>query len=496
MTAYRSALGTRNSELFVLVLAAGKGTRMKSSVPKVLHEVAGRSLLEYVLSAARKLRPAEIGVVLGEGRDQVQKSLLEHGWKKITFITQKEQLGTGHAVMQARSWLKKKKGVLLVVYGDTPLLTAESLKKLLEHHASAANAATFLAMDIPDPFGYGRIMLDESGLISRIVEEKDAAVQEKKITLVNSGVACWNVERLLPVLSRLRADNAKKEYYLTDAAMLLRRDGHPVGVAVTSDPEETHGVNSRVDLARAEKLCRRRINACFMLQGVTMQDPESAFIDIQAAIEPDTRIGPGVVIKGNSKIGPGCDIRAYSIIEDSVVKAGAKIGPFAHLRAGSFIEEDAHIGNFVETKKTRVGRGSKANHLTYLGDTKLGEGVNIGAGTITCNYDGFLKSKTVLEDDVFVGSNSNLVAPVRVGRGAIIGAGSTITENVPPDSLALERAVQVTKREWAARYRKKRKDMRRMSSSPLVPSPRNTGLPLPITHRSGTKRNRRTGGKL
>jgi len=450
--------------LHVLVLAAGQGTRMKSALPKVLHPVAGRPLLEHVLKTVSSLQAKELGVVLGVGRDVVQKELTARGWKDLHYVIQAKPQGSGHAVLMARSWLKAKRGSLLVVYGDTPLLTVQTLRRLADHHMISGNAATFLAMDVPDPSGYGRMLVDNHGYLERIVEDKDATPQERAITLVNSGVACWDIPMLLAVLPRLQPNNAKHEYYLTDAVALLRNLGGRVGVIRAKNPDETQGINTRVDLARAEFISRQRILEHWMREGVTIVDPASTYIDAETVIHPDTRLWPGTILQGATRIGSHCEIGPYAILENAVVKDGVRVGPFARLRPGSVIEEKAHIGNFVEIKKSTIGQGSKVNHLTYIGDAHVGKEVNVGAGTITCNYDGFSKFQTRIEDDVFVGSNSNLVAPIRVGRGAIIAAGSTITEDVQPHALVVARTRQLSKDGWAKAFRSKhRKESRNHS---------------------------------
>jgi bifunctional UDP-N-acetylglucosamine pyrophosphorylase/glucosamine-1-phosphate N-acetyltransferase len=441
--------------LYVLVLAAGQGTRMKSALPKVLHPVAGRPLLEHVLKTVSSLQAKELGVVLGVGRELVQKELSERGWKKLHYAIQDKPQGSGHAVMMAKSWLKPKRGALLVVYGDTPLLTARTLQRLVDHHQISGNAATFLAMDVADPSGYGRMIVDAHGYLERIVEDRDAAPHERAITLVNSGVACWDIQMLLAVLPRLKPNNAKREYYLTDAAAHIRSLDGRVGVVRAKNPDETHGINTRVDLARAESIYRQRILDHWMHEGVTIVDPASTYIDAEAVLQPDTRLWPGTLIRGTTHIGSHCEIGPYTILESAVVKDGARVGPFARLRPGTVVEENARVGNFVEVKKSTIGRGSKVNHLTYIGDAQVGKDVNIGAGTITCNYDGFSKSQTVIDDEVFVGSNANLVAPVRLGRGAIVAAGSTITEDVKPGALVVARTRQVTKEGWAKEFRLK-----------------------------------------
>jgi bifunctional UDP-N-acetylglucosamine pyrophosphorylase/glucosamine-1-phosphate N-acetyltransferase len=312
-------------------------------------------------------------------------------------------------------------------------------------------------MDVADPSGYGRMILDVQGYLERIVEERDAAPHERAITLVNTGVACWDIQMLLAALPRLKADNAKREYYLTDAAALLRGMGGRVGVVRAKNPDETQGVNTRVDLARAEAIYRHRILEHWMREGVTIVDPASTYIDSEAVILPDTRLWPGTVIQGASRIGSRCEIGPYTVVESAVVKDGVRVGPFARLRPGTILEEKTRVGNFVEIKKSTIGKGSKVNHLSYIGDAMVGAGVNIGAGTITCNYDGFAKYKTVIDDDVFVGSNTNLVAPVRIGQGAILGAGSTITEDVKSGALAVARSRQTAKEGWARQFRQAKK---------------------------------------
>jgi len=443
--------------LSVLVLAAGQGTRMKSVLPKVLHPVCGRPLLEHVLNAAQALQPEHMAVVLGFARDQVKQALGERGWSDLEIVVQPQPRGSGHAVLMAKSWLKKRRGTLLIVYGDTPLLTPATLKAFVDAHKRSKKAGTFLTMDVANPAGYGRMVLDGSGDIVRIVEHKDATAQERAITCVNSGVVCWEIAALLKALPKLKPNNAKHEYYLTDVAAILRAQGKPVGVFNASNPQETLGVNHRGELAEAEGVLRQRILKHWMESGVTMIDPATTYIDSEAQLASDVTLGPSVVIRGKTRIESFCEIAAFTVIEEAVVKSGAKVGPFARLRPGTVVAEKARVGNFVEIKKTRLGRGSKVNHLSYIGDAEVGDGVNIGAGTITCNYDGFKKAKTHIDAGVFVGSNTNLVAPVRVHAGAIIGAGSTITKDVPANALAVARAKQLVKEKWAYEFRKKQK---------------------------------------
>jgi bifunctional UDP-N-acetylglucosamine pyrophosphorylase/glucosamine-1-phosphate N-acetyltransferase len=430
---------------------------MKSRLPKVLHPIAGRPLVEHVLTTAAALHPKGIGVIVGVGREQVKQTLQANGWKRVDFIVQDKPKGSGHAVLKARSWLRRKKGTVLVLYGDAPLIKASTLKQLLDTHAATGHAATFLAMDLPNPSGYGRMILNGDGTLQRIVEDRDAQEAERRVTLVNSGVACWDSALLLKVLPQLRPTNAKHEYYLTDAVALLRARDQRVGVVTVQDPAETLGVNTRVDLANVENIQRQRILERWMQEGVTIVDPATTYIDANAVLQADSRLWPGTVIQGPCRIGSRCEIGPYTVIESSTVRDGAKIGPFAHLRPGSVIEEDAHIGNFVEIKKSRMGKGSKANHLSYIGDAQVGSRSNVGAGTITCNYDGIAKHETVIGEDVFIGSNTNLVAPVRVGQGAMIAAGSTITENVPADGLAVARSRQVLRKNWVKSWFRARK---------------------------------------
>lgn len=439
----------------VLVLAAGQGTRMKSALPKVLHPVGGRPLLSHVLQAAQGVRPASMAVVVGSGRDHVQSVMKAEGWGALSVVVQPEQRGSGHAVRMATSWLKRQRGTILVVYGDTPLLTTATLKALLREHLKSRNAATFLAMDLADPTGYGRMVTDRSGAVERIVEDRDATADERRITVVNSGVACWDVRGLLRALPRLRPDNAKKEFYLTDAAAMLRAEGGRVGLVITPDPDETHGVNTRVDLAEAEAIFRRRILTHWMREGVTIVDPATTYVDAAVRLAADVVLQPGTVLRGTTRIDSGAEIGPFTVVEDATIGAHAHIGPFARVRPGSVIGPRARIGNFVETKKARIADGAKVNHLSYIGDARVGAAANIGAGTITCNYNGFQKFETRIGERAFIGSNTNLVAPVTVGAGAIVAAGSTITQSVPDGALGLARSRQTNIKGWAHEFRKK-----------------------------------------
>ena len=457
--------------LYVVILAAGKGTRMKSARPKVLHELAGRSIIEHVLSTVDGLRAAASVVVIGHGADQMRAALASR--PALEFVVQSPQLGTGHALMQAAPALKGKSGTVLLVYGDVPLLQTNTLLRLVEHHRSRKAAATVLTMELPEPYGYGRIVRDKKGQIARIVEERDASAEHHKIREVNSGIYCFDLKPLFGALDQLAADNAQGEYYLTDLVSIYRQKKLRVETMELESPDELRGVNSRVDLAELGATIRARKNREVMFGGVTLEDPATTYIDTQVTIGADTIIGPGVLLQGATTIGEGCRIHAgcrltdatigdrvtvldHSIIVESKAAAGAKIGPLAHIRPQSEIAEDAHVGNFVELKKTKLGRGSKANHLAYLGDATIGEKANIGAGTITCNYDGVNKHPTVIEDGAFIGSDSQLIAPVTIGKGAYVGAGSSISKDVPADALAVARARQENRLGWAAARRARR----------------------------------------
>lgn len=446
-----------------LILAAGKGTRMKSGLVKVLHELAGMPMLGWPLSAARQAGAGRIVVVAGHQADLVQQSFSSDAG--IALALQEEQLGTGHAVSCAMGQLDGLSGSVLILCGDTPLLTSDTLRRLTEAHAAASVAVTVLTARFARPFGYGRIVRDADGRVRRIVEQKDAAPTELAIDEVNSGIYCMDLAFLRAHIGRLGSENAQKEYYLTDLVGIAVAEHAGCAAVMVDDSEEIMGVNDRVQLAYAARLLRQRINRQVMLSGVTLVDPEQTYIDAGVQIGPDTTIWPGSVLRGQTVIGAGCTlesnvqitdctladqvtIKAGSILSDAVVGEKAAVGPMAHLRPGSVLGAQVKIGNFVETKKIVMGAGSKASHLTYLGDAEIGSNVNIGCGTITCNYDGKNKHKTVIGDRVFVGSDVQLVAPVRVGAGALIAAGTTVTADVPPDSLAISRTPQVNKEGW------------------------------------------------
>ncbi len=458
------------NKLATVILAAGQGTRMKSSKAKVLHPLAGKPLLYYPLNAARNVGSQTVVVVVGHQEDQVKKAFSD---QKLTFVTQKEQLGTGHAVMCAREALSGFSGDVLLLCGDVPLIRAETLEHLIKEHHRGANSATIITTHLDDPTGYGRVFRDATEDIQKIVEERDASEQEREINEINAGIYCFEAAFLFEALDEISTANDQNEYYLTDTVSIARKQGRNVGSLTVANAFEVMGVNSRIDLARANAEKRKEILETLMLEGITIVDPQATYIDLGVRVGRDTVIYPNTFISGDTEIGEGCVIGAgcqiidstigdsvtvkwSSVIQESVIRNQALIGPFAHLRPGTEVGEEARIGNFVEVKKTRIGKGSKASHLTYLGDATLGSGVNVGAGTITCNYDGFAKYPTVIEDDVFIGSNTALVAPVEVGKGAIIGAGSTITKNVPADSLAVERSKQVNHDNMAAVLRKRK----------------------------------------
>lgn len=441
--------------LAAVILAAGKGTRMRSKIPKVLHPVAGRPMISYPIDLTRRLGAKPIVVVLGHGAEAVREHL---SGDDIKVVLQEPQLGTGHATMVATRALDEYRGDLLILSGDMPLLELETIKGLVERHQSSKAALTVLVGKMDEPSGYGRIIRDASGRVIRIVEEKDASEAEKTIKEVNAGAYCVKIELLREALDSLRCENSQGEYYLTDIVEALSQMGvesYPAG-----SMEELVGVNDRVDLANVEGIIQGRIKSHWMRMGVTFLDPKSVFLDTDVVIGEDAFIGPNVRIQGKTIIGSGCKIGMGSYIRESVLEEGvevlpycvitqskilsqAKVGPFAHLRPGTVVGEGAKVGNFVEMKNSTLGKRSKAPHLSYLGDAQIGEDVNIGAGTITCNYDGRQKHKTIVEDRVFVGSDTQLVAPVRVMEGAVIGAGSTITRDVPPGALAIARGKQV-----------------------------------------------------
>jgi bifunctional UDP-N-acetylglucosamine pyrophosphorylase/glucosamine-1-phosphate N-acetyltransferase len=437
--------------LATIVLAAGKGTRMKSDLHKVLHPIAGRPMLLHLLDAAGALAPARTVVVVGAGRAQVAAAVSAHG---VAIAEQAEQLGTGHAVAQARGALADFAGDVLVLYGDVPLVTTDTMRRMLDRlHGDDAPAMVVLGFRPPDPGAYGRVIVAPgTDRVERIVEFKDADAAERAETLCNSGLMAARAADLFRLLDRVGNDNAAGEYYLTDLVMLAGEDGRTSAVIEVA-AAEVAGVNSRAELAGVEAAWQaaRRLRA--MADGATLLAPDTVYFAHDTVVGRDVTIGQHVVFGPGTRVADGATIHAFSQLEGATVGAAAEVGPYARLRPGAVLGERSKIGNFVEVKKTVLGAGAKANHLTYLGDATVGAGANIGAGTITCNYDGFFKYPTTIGEGAFIGSNSALVAPVAIGAGAIVGAGSVVTANVTENSLALVRAAQQEKPGWAARFR-------------------------------------------
>ena len=453
------------SDLHVVVLAAGKGTRMKSQLPKVLHKISGLTIIERVVRTAAALQPASITMVVGHGADEVKRSLAKR--TRLQFVTQEQQLGTGHALLQTRPHLEGKRGTVVLLSGDAPLLSVDSVKALLATHQEAEAAATVITATFPRPFGYGRIVRT-SGKISKIVEERDTTAAQKAITEINSGIYAFDLAPLFAALDSIGTSNKQGEYYLPDLIAIYRKQKRAVATWTVQRADEIRGINSRAELGEVTTMVRQQKNEELMAAGVTLIDPATTYVDADVVVGPDTVIYPCVFLEGNTKIGGACEIhsgarivnstigdrvcvRNHTVVTDSTVEAGAFLGPFAHIRPGSNVGEDVHIGNFVELKKTDMGKGAKANHLAYLGDATIGPKTNVGAGTITCNYDGEKKHQTVIGAGVFVGSNSTLVAPVTLADGSYIAAGSAVTTDVPAGALAIGRARQENKDGWVAK---------------------------------------------
>jgi bifunctional UDP-N-acetylglucosamine pyrophosphorylase/glucosamine-1-phosphate N-acetyltransferase len=437
--------------LACIVLAAGKGTRMRSSLPKVLHPLAGKAMLAHVFDTVLPLGPERVVLVVGPDMDQV--AALANGYD---VVVQEPQLGTGHAVQVCRDALADFEGDLLVLYGDTPLITSETLARMrAARHASDGAALVALGFRSRDPGAYGRMLLDASGRLERVVEALDADPATRSIGLCNAGLLLADAGFLFELLARIGSDNAKGEYYLTDIYELAARSGRPARV-VEAEEAEVLGVNSRAELAVAEAAMQRRLREAAMASGAFLPHPDSVILNHDTVLEPDATVEANVVFGPGVTVRSGARIRAFSHLEGAVVGANAVVGPYARLRPGTVIEEAAHVGNFVEVKNATLGRGAKANHLTYIGDATVGAGSNVGAGTITCNYDGFAKHRTEIGEGVFIGSNVALVAPVTLGDGAVIGAGSTVAEDVPADAVMVVRADAKLKPEGAKRYRSKR----------------------------------------
>jgi bifunctional UDP-N-acetylglucosamine pyrophosphorylase/glucosamine-1-phosphate N-acetyltransferase len=435
---------------------------MKSDLPKVLHKIGGLTLIERVLRTASGLFPASITVVVGHGADEVKQALIKR--TALAFVTQDQQLGTGHALLQTRSVLEGKTGTVVLLSGDVPLLSTASLKALLETHIESNAAATVITANFLRPFGYGRIVRT-NGNITKIVEERDTSPTQKKITEINSGIYAFDVAPLFAALDGIGTANKQNEYYLPDLVAIYRRQKRVVTTWTVPRGDEIRGINSRTELAEVSSMVRQQKNEELMAAGVTLIDPATTYIDADVVVGADTVIYPCVFLEGSTRIGVACEIHSgtrivnstvgdrvcvknHTVVTDSIVETGASIGPFAHIRPGSTVGENAHVGNFVELKKTALGNGAKANHLAYLGDATIGEKTNVGAGTITCNYDGEQKHQTIIGSGVFVGSNSTLVAPVTLADGSYIAAGSAVTADVPAGALAIGRARQENKDGW------------------------------------------------
>ncbi|MFF6017706.1 bifunctional UDP-N-acetylglucosamine diphosphorylase/glucosamine-1-phosphate N-acetyltransferase GlmU [Lysinibacillus fusiformis] len=451
------------SNIFAVILAAGQGTRMKSKLYKVLHPVCGKPMVQHVVDHIQTLDVNRIVTVVGHGAEKVQHQLGD----KSEYVLQAEQLGTAHAVQQAEGILGNEEGTTLVVCGDTPLIRPETMQALFEHHQAKNAKATILTAIAENPTGYGRILRSENGQVEQIVEQKDASAAQQLVKEINTGTYCFDNKLLFETLKLVKNDNAQGEYYLPDVIEILQKQGDIVEAYVTDDFEETLGVNDRVALSQAETLMRARINEKHMRNGVTIIHPETTYISAEAVIGSDTVIHPGCMIEGATVIGEDCNIGPNtqiadsqigdrttvhsSVVRESAIAEDVAVGPFAHIRPLSDIGSHVKIGNFVEVKKSKLGNDTKVSHLSYIGDAEIGSNVNVGCGSITVNYDGKNKYKTIIEDDVFVGCNTNLVAPVKVGKGSFIAAGSTITKEVPEDALAIARARQENKPNYVSK---------------------------------------------
>ncbi len=453
-----------------LILAAGEGTRFKSEKAKILHPLLGKSMLRLVADAVFSLRPEKVSIVIGYQKEEVRREVPSGN---VKFICQIRQLGTAHAVMAARKILKEKRERdLLIVPADLPLIRPSALKSLLAQHQREGNSLTLMSAELPEPGGYGRIIRSKDGSL-KIVEEKDASLRERTIKEVNGGVYVFKIKDLLQALPKISNLNKKREYYLTDAVEIMSRMGKKIGIQRATDASDFLAINTRYELAKATDVLRERKIRELAEKGVTVYDPHTTWIDLDVEIGRDTVIYSSVIIEGKSRIGSDCRLYPFAhlidsrvgnhvrilsstVIEKSIIEDGVQVGPFAHLRPKTVLRSGSKVGNFVEMKNTIFGRRSKAGHLTYLGDSEVEDEVNIGAGTITCNYDGIRKSKTFIERGAFIGSGTELVAPVRVGKGSYIGAGSTITKSVSPGALAFSRAKQIEKPDWAKRRIKKK----------------------------------------
>jgi bifunctional UDP-N-acetylglucosamine pyrophosphorylase/glucosamine-1-phosphate N-acetyltransferase len=457
-----------NSDFVIVILAAGKGTRLKSALAKVLHRAGGRPLIEQVVRACLPIKPREMVAVVGHQPGDVTAAVAP---LKVKTILQEPQRGTGHAMLIAKRAIPARAKYVILLPGDAPLIRTETIAAFARSHRESGAAATILSAEIENPSGYGRIVRQDDGSVSAIVEDSALTPEQRPIREINSSMYCFTLAKLWPCLSTLKPTNKHKELYLTDAIAVLRQKGENVQAVLASDPDEVLGCNTRADLAEVDSVFRKRKRAAIMDAGVTIELPDTVLIDPDVVVGADTRIEPGVQLLGNTKIGAGCTIRTGSVLLDAVLQdnvlvkpytmvtashlsAGTQAGPFAHIREHARLEENARVGNFVEVKKSVLGEGVKSMHLTYLGDARIGSGTNIGAGTITCNYDGVNKNPTVIGKGVFIGSDTALVAPVRVGDGAYVGAGSVITKDVPANALGLARGKQMNKLGWAVTRRK------------------------------------------
>ena len=449
---------------YVIILAAGKGTRMKSKLYKVLHPVAGKPMVEHIVDQVEQTAPTEIVTIVGHGAEAIQ----EHLGDRTKYALQQEQKGTGHAVLQAAELLEGKKGTTLVITGDTPLLTAETLTNLFDYHQGKNASATILTAEAEDPTGYGRIIRDHLGIVEKIVEQKDASEKQARVKEINTGTFCFDNEELFSALTKIDTNNSQNEYYLTDIIGILKNEGATIAAYRMADFDEAMGINDRIALATANKIMCKRLNTMHMMNGVTFIDPENTYIDEGVVIGSDTVIEAGVTIKGKTVIGEDCFIGAgseivdstiednvkilHSVVEESVVRSQADVGPFAHLRPKAEIGQRVHIGNFVEVKNSSVAEDTKIGHLSYVGDAELGKDINIGCGVVFFNYDGKHKQHITVGDHAFIGSGSNLVAPLTIENNVVIAAGSTITDDVHTHDLAIGRARQVNKEGYAENF--------------------------------------------
>jgi bifunctional UDP-N-acetylglucosamine pyrophosphorylase/glucosamine-1-phosphate N-acetyltransferase len=462
--------GLTMDHLMAVILAAGEGKRMKSKNSKVVNKICGKALIDWVCKAVQDAGITENIIVVGHRADQVKECLGE----RVRYVVQEQQLGTGHAVMQAEEYLRGKEGYVFVLCGDTPLITSNTISETIKYHRENGCAATVITAEFDDPAGYGRIVRDESGNVLKIVEQKDATGAEKKINEINSGMYCFTIEHLVKALHKLDNNNAQKEYYLTDTLGILLKEGYKIGAVKIQDSHEILGINDRIQLCQASGIMNRKILEMHMRQGVTIIDPNTTYIDSEVKIGIDTIIYPGTILEGTTSIGEDCTIGpnsrlvssnigngvefANSIAFDSIIDDGAKIGPFAYLRPGSRLGKKVKVGDFVEVKNSVIGDKAKIPHLAYIGDAEVGRNTNIACGVITVNYNGKDKNKTLIGSNSFVGCNVNLIAPVEVKDNTYIAAGSTITEEVPENSLAIARSRQTVKEDWVIKKGMQRKE--------------------------------------